>query len=110
MFSLKKSVTAPLVAFFVTCLLTSGCGSSDAHSADDVAPGSRSGIDGDTTQRTSSEEYSYSFTYNGCPTGKQTFPSQQAMCDGLRDENLNQSCARQLRKQYFESNGCLGSF
>lgn len=59
---------------------------------------------------TDSTEYSYSFTYNGCPTGEQKFSTLSQMCDGLKDDSLNKSCASTLRETYFKEKGCAGSF
>nr|BFD67906.1 hypothetical protein HAGR004_29280 [Bdellovibrio sp. HAGR004] len=47
------------------------------------------------------ESFSYQFSYNGCDTGKQTFNSLNAYCDGLRDEARNKSCAYSLRYDTF---------
>lgn len=57
-----------------------------------------------TTQRSSS--YSYELSYNGCSTGKQTFSTRTAMCEGLRNDALNNGCAYSMRVQYAKQIGC----
>ncbi|NCN27024.1 hypothetical protein GW915_05560 [bacterium] len=89
----------------VLCLLVVACGS-------DMEPvGSGFNYDGDDDIQTkSSESWSYHFIYNGCDTDKHTFASKQAMCDGLKDDSLNNYCAYSLRKEYFQQKSCAGSF
>jgi hypothetical protein len=58
----------------------------------------------------STSSYTYTLSYNGCSTGKQTFPSQEAMCEGLQSESLNKGCAQESRRSYFMGHGCAGSF
>lgn len=53
------------------------------------------------------ESFSYQFNHNGCDTGKQSFSSKDAYCDGLRDEARNKSCAYTLRYDTFTAN-CPG--
>lgn len=59
---------------------------------------------------TTTQDLSYSFTFNGCETGEHSFSSLQELCEGLQDEDLNNSCARSLREEYFESQNCTGDF
>jgi hypothetical protein len=58
----------------------------------------------------SSESYSYDITLNNCPTGKHTFSSKEALCKGLKDDTLNDHCAREVRRQEFSARSCSGSF
>jgi hypothetical protein len=53
------------------------------------------------------EELSYSYEYNGCQTGTQTFSSQEDLCNGLKDDSRNKHCARNLRYERFK-NECPG--
>ncbi|MBC7740877.1 MAG: hypothetical protein H7061_01685 [Bdellovibrionaceae bacterium] len=48
-------------------------------------------------------EVSYSLEENGCSTETHTFSSQDAMCDGLRDDALNKHCAQSLRYDKFKN-------
>lgn len=54
-----------------------------------------------------SNNYSYSLSENGCSTGEHSFSSQDAMCDGLKNETLNNNCATNLRYLKFQ-NSCPG--
>jgi hypothetical protein len=56
------------------------------------------------------ETLRYNYNDNGCTTGEQSFPTRAALCAGLRDEELNNNCARRLRLQEFESLQCKGDF
>ncbi len=56
-----------------------------------------------------SERYSYELK-SDCSTGKQTFSSFEALCDGLRNEFLNKGCSRDLRRNEFRSLRCPGIF
>lgn len=64
----------------------------------------------DGSSSTRNERFSYSLTYNNCPTGKKTFSSQQAMCDALKDDSENNYCAREMRREKFDSDACAGNF
>lgn len=50
-----------------------------------------------------SKSYSYDFNVNGCPT-KQSFSDHGSYCQGLKNEALNNGCARELREKTFEAN------
>lgn len=39
----------------------------------------------------------YCYNVNGCSTGRQTFSSKEAYCSGLQDQELNKSCATDVR-------------
>ena len=52
-----------------------------------------------------SESFAYSYSVNGCETGKQSFNSLNDYCKGLADDALNNFCASNLRCQTF-TNRC----
>lgn len=54
-----------------------------------------------------SAEYSYELSENGCSTGKREFSSQDAYCDGLRDDSGNSHCATGMRYEEFRRS-CSG--
>lgn len=60
-----------------------------------------------TNANNNAQSYSYNLSENGCSTGEQVFSSQSAMCDGLRNDALNNFCAQGLRYQKFQ-NDCPG--
>lgn len=45
----------------------------------------------------------YEFSYNNCNTGRHEFPSQEAYCNGLKDDALNKYCAISLRYDDFKA-------
>ncbi len=51
--------------------------------------------------------FSYELSENGCSTGQKTFSSNDAMCNALKDDALNNYCAQNLRYQKFQSD-CPG--
>lgn len=55
----------------------------------------------------SAQTLSYTLTENGCSTGEQKFSSQEQMCEGLKNDSLNNYCAQNLRYQKFQ-NDCPG--
>lgn len=63
--------------------------------------GCGAGSDNSTIVQHESDALSYTYTMGGCSTGTQSFTSQAAFCAGLKDETLNHSCARDLRKQTY---------
>src|SRR5687768_17578087 len=92
----KKNVLILVILSTVLSLTATGCGGDDY---DDVNGNS-----------SSSTSYSYQFSENGCDTGKHTFDSLQAECDGLQSDSLNKGCALRLRQDYFSTLKCTGSF
>ena len=50
-----------------------------------------------------SEVYKYDYSYNGCETGVQKFSSKKAYCDGLLNDELNDYCARDMRRATWEN-------
>lgn len=57
----------------------------------------------------SSEDLSYQYNVNGCDTGKQTFDSKEALCEGLRSSSRNKTCALEERIDRFNKE-CGGNF
>jgi hypothetical protein len=64
----------------------------------------------DSESSESKSTYRYALEENGCATGTQEFASHQELCDGLRNDELNDDCAANLRREMFESNECAGEF
>lgn len=56
------------------------------------------------------EAYSYEFTTLKCTTGEQSFNTFLKACNGLKDDEKNNSCAEAKREQLFISEECPGSF
>lgn len=54
-----------------------------------------------------SSDHSYELIENGCNTGKHSFSSQEAYCDGLKNDAANKYCAHNLRYSTFRQN-CPG--
>jgi hypothetical protein len=56
------------------------------------------------------ESYSYELSESvngvGCTTGKQTFSSRRELCEGLKNDGLNQNCALSSRQELFENYSC----
>lgn len=78
------------IALAITIFVVSGCGIS---------------ID----SKTESSTLTYEFESNGCKTGKHSFSSRTAYCEGLKSYSLNNGCAYGLRKAEYERN-CTGFF
>ena len=55
-------------------------------------------------------KYSYNLTNNGCPTKEQTFSSFDSYCAGLKNETLNEGCARTMRREIYNNAKCPGDF
>lgn len=51
--------------------------------------------------------FSYELSENGCSTGEKNFSTNDAMCNALKDDALNNYCAQNLRYQKFLSD-CPG--
>jgi hypothetical protein len=52
--------------------------------------------------------FSYSFSENGCSTGKHRFDTRIEECYGLADTDLNHDCAEAMRRKLFHKLGCDG--
>ena len=87
---------------FILGLALIGCGSFKFGSDDDD-DNTHVGVDVSKEEKSSS--YAYEFSLNGCETGKQTFDSKKAYCDGLLDEGRNKGCAKSIRHDAYKS-GC----
>ena len=83
---IKKIITA---CFTISVFIACGAGENPA--------------DGEKTQKSVKKTFSYSFSYNGCETGKHTFKSEGAYCKGLLDEALNRYCAAKMRRDRYKS-------
>lgn len=66
-------------------------------------------VSGCAEEKAESKTYKYEFTFNNCPTGSHSFSSLSDMCQALQNETLNQGCAQDMRRQYFEQQ-CPGTF
>ncbi len=56
------------------------------------------------------EDYSYEFSKRDCSTGVQSFKSLVDVCEGLKDDELNNQCAGEDRKHLYEISECPGNF
>lgn len=56
------------------------------------------------------EMFSYELRDSGCTTGIQKFAKHEQACLGLKDDNLNQQCAQEERRDLFLSESCSGLF
>jgi hypothetical protein len=76
-----------------------------------LIPGGPTAVESAPSENNSSNSnLSYELTYNGCKTGKHSFSSEEALCEGLQSESLNNGCAENMRKQYFTSHSCSGVY
>lgn len=64
-------------------------------------------VDGLVSSQSANSKLTYNFSDNGCQTGEHTFFSEQQMCDGLKNEVLNNYCASRLRQVKFQAD-CQG--
>jgi hypothetical protein len=87
------NVAKPTLAFISICFLITACSVDVTKNL----PGNGA----------NSQSLSYNLTENGCSTGNQSFSTQDALCNGLRDDALNNYCAQSLRFQKFQ-NDCPG--
>ena len=59
------------------------------------------------TKAQSTNNLTYSFTDGGCSTGEHTFYSNEQLCQGLKNDALNNYCAVSLRQSKFRTD-CPG--
>ncbi len=59
------------------------------------------------TKTQSANNLTYSFSDGGCSTGEHTFYSKEQLCDGLKNDALNNFCALSLRQSKFRTD-CQG--
>ena len=64
----------------------------------------------DVKEESKSAKYTYKFDVNKCPTGEQNFSSFESYCAGLKNEQLNNGCARTMRREQFIAASCPGDF
>ncbi len=50
-----------------------------------------------------SENYKYSYESNGCKAGEKSFSSKEDYCDGLKNNESNNFCAKGLRYDKFQA-------
>ena len=62
------------------------------------------------SKKEETQKISYDYTENSCPTGRHEFESQEALCDGLKNDSLNNNCARNLRYQEFKQKCPAGTW
>ena len=56
------------------------------------------------------ENYSYEFSTTKCSTGVHSFDTFANACEALKNHELNNSCAEDLREELFVSELCPGEF
>ena len=56
------------------------------------------------------EPFSYQLHGSSCTTGEHEFISFVSTCEALKDNELNQDCALEQRRDLFESSECTGDF
>ena len=80
---------------FIALLALAACGKDDPS-------GSRDGLSSDSTT------LGYDFEFNHCPTGNHQFSAgsdaeaRRQLCAALQNDALNNHCAYELRRGYFE--------
>ena len=58
--------------------------------------------------QSTSTNLTYNYTAeNGCSTGEHTFYSNEQLCDGLKNDSLNNYCALSLRRSRYQTD-CAG--
>lgn len=90
------------IVTFVALVVLSACGSDEQQAQAGVVP------QGTPSQETHS--YNFSDSAAGCSTGRQTFLTREAYCNGLKDDALNNNCAKTARQNAFKIRGCAGVF
>ena len=58
----------------------------------------------------SAEEYKYELKSSSCSTGVQSFATLQQTCEGLKNDQLNNFCAKSEREALFINHNCVGNF
>jgi hypothetical protein len=98
---MKTVLCTSMVAFG---LFISACGKSSGGG------GGGTSAPNNPTTSTKTESLSYEFEFNGCKTGRHQFSSTEELCTGLRNDTLNNSCAIDLRADFFQKNCPSQSF
>lgn len=57
-------------------------------------------------ERRKKEDLTYRFSVNGCDTGEQKSTSKDEFCGKLRNDQLNNFCAKDLREKEFAARSC----
>jgi len=98
---LKQNTVAYTALISPVLATLAACGGSDT-------PGSKTGLNIQSDNYT----YTYSESINGveCTTGERKYDSKEDYCAGLKDEKLNNGCAKETRKQSFLAESCPGTF
>ncbi|MEZ4743382.1 MAG: hypothetical protein R3B45_13210 [Bdellovibrionota bacterium] len=52
-----------------------------------------------------SDNWHYKYDLESCSTGEQVGKGKEALCQRLKDEQANSSCAQELRMKHYE--GCV---
>lgn len=56
------------------------------------------------------EPFTYQLLDEDCSTGRHEFHTLREICEALRDDELNQSCAAEERENLFVTAECSGDF
>ena len=67
-------------------------------------------VEAASVEPATSEEFTYQFSGFRCNTGAQSSATFSGICEVLKDDELNQSCADDKREDLFLSANCVGSF
>jgi hypothetical protein len=60
-----------------------------------------------STGVTAGQRYKYQMVENGCDTGEHVFYTKQALCDGLKNDALNNNCAADSRDRLYRRHSCF---
>lgn len=52
------------------------------------------------------EDFKYQYTVNGCDTGEHKAESKEEFCSLLKNDEINNYCAYNVRKENFQTQGC----
>ena len=91
-----------LLTLFMISLTFASCGK-----LDDLAHGGKTIYKVEAAEE---EPYSYQLIGKSCHTGEHEFTSFSAVCQGLRDNELNNDCAQEEREELFLNSECAGNF
>ena len=58
---------------------------------------------GDTKDLNKAESYKYNYESNGCKTGEKSFSSKEDYCEGLKNDESNNNCAKDIRYEKFQA-------
>ncbi len=60
-----------------------------------------------TTAPAQYEQYSYSLQSNDCITGKHMDQTLKGICELLKNDVLNNNCAKEERERLYQNSGCV---